>query len=150
MTGWSSADNRCETREASEPQLTRQCARSQRSCDAATAAVEKLTALADRGYYTGPEILKCEQAGINVLVPKSHTSNNLVPWARTAREKTPARGRGRKLFAKCQIRPTGWLIGAGEVMNFIAFLCGFAAAPRMTSQRCPHSPRSTRPRRVTV
>jgi hypothetical protein len=39
---------------------------------------EKLTALADRGYYAGPEILKCEQAGINVLVPKSHTSNNLA------------------------------------------------------------------------
>ena len=39
---------------------------------------EKLTALADRGYYAGPEILKCEQAGINALVPKSHTSNNLA------------------------------------------------------------------------
>ena len=39
---------------------------------------EKLTALADRGYYAGPEILKCEEAGINVLVPKSHTSNNLA------------------------------------------------------------------------
>ena len=39
---------------------------------------EKLTALADRGYYAGPEILKCEQAGINVLVPKSHTSGNLA------------------------------------------------------------------------
>jgi transposase len=37
----------------------------------------KLTALADRGYYAGPEVLKCEQAGINVLVPKSYTSNNL-------------------------------------------------------------------------
>jgi hypothetical protein len=32
----------------------------------------------DRGYYAGPEILKCEQAGINVLVPKSYTSNNLA------------------------------------------------------------------------
>ena len=39
---------------------------------------EKLTALADRGYYAGPEILKCEQVGINALVPKSHTSNNLA------------------------------------------------------------------------
>jgi transposase len=39
---------------------------------------DKLTALADRGYYAGPQILKCEQAGINVLVPKSHTSNNLA------------------------------------------------------------------------
>jgi transposase len=40
--------------------------------------IEKLTALADRGYYTGTEILACEQAGINALVPKSHTSNNLA------------------------------------------------------------------------
>jgi transposase len=39
---------------------------------------EKITALADRGYYAGPEILKCEQAGINALVPKSYTSNNLA------------------------------------------------------------------------
>jgi transposase len=39
---------------------------------------EKLTALADRGYYTGSEILKCEQAGINALVPKTHTSVNLA------------------------------------------------------------------------
>ena len=40
---------------------------------------DKFTALADRGYYAGPEILKCEQVGINALVPKSHTSNNLAP-----------------------------------------------------------------------
>jgi len=39
---------------------------------------EKITALADRGYYAGPEILACEQAGIIALVPKSHTSNNLA------------------------------------------------------------------------
>src|ERR1700736_1823846 len=36
------------------------------------------TALADRGYYAGPEILECEQARIIPLVPKSHTSNNLA------------------------------------------------------------------------
>jgi hypothetical protein len=30
--------------------------------------------------------------------------------------------RGRKLFAKCQIRPTACLISAGELMNFSAFL----------------------------
>jgi transposase len=39
---------------------------------------EKLTALADRGYYNGEEIVACEQAGINALVPKSYTSNNLA------------------------------------------------------------------------
>jgi transposase len=40
--------------------------------------VNDLTALADRGYYKGEEILECEQAGINALVPKSHTSGNLA------------------------------------------------------------------------
>jgi hypothetical protein len=40
--------------------------------------IEKLTALADRGYYKGEEILACERAGINALVPKSYTSNNLA------------------------------------------------------------------------
>jgi hypothetical protein len=39
---------------------------------------ERLTALADRGYYKGEEILACEQAVINALVPKSYTSSNLA------------------------------------------------------------------------
>jgi transposase len=37
---------------------------------------KKLTAIADRGYYKGEEILACDQAGITALVPKSLTSNN--------------------------------------------------------------------------
>lgn len=36
----------------------------------------ELIALADRGYYEGYEILKCEQAGIAAVVPKPLTSNN--------------------------------------------------------------------------
>jgi hypothetical protein len=36
--------------------------------------VESLTALADRGYFKGEEILKCEQQGITPLVPKPLTS----------------------------------------------------------------------------
>jgi len=40
--------------------------------------VEQLTVLADRGYFKGEEILECKRAGINALVPKSHTSNNLA------------------------------------------------------------------------
>ncbi len=36
----------------------------------------ELTALADRGYFSGKEILACEQRGITALVPKSMTSNN--------------------------------------------------------------------------
>ena len=36
--------------------------------------VEKLTAVADRGYYKSEEILACHQAGITVFVPKTVTS----------------------------------------------------------------------------
>ena len=34
------------------------------------------TALADRGYFNGDQILECDRAGITALVPKSLTSNN--------------------------------------------------------------------------
>ena len=37
---------------------------------------EHLTALADRGYFSSEEILKCEQQGITALVPKPLTSNS--------------------------------------------------------------------------
>lgn len=37
---------------------------------------EEFTAIADRGYYKGEEILSCHEAGIIALVPKSLTSNN--------------------------------------------------------------------------
>jgi transposase len=37
---------------------------------------EKLEVLADRGYYTGPEIRACELAGIKTYVPKPMTSNS--------------------------------------------------------------------------
>ena len=36
---------------------------------------EKLQVLADRGYFSGEEILKCEQADILPLVPRPLTSN---------------------------------------------------------------------------
>jgi len=36
--------------------------------------VEKLEAVADRGYYSGEEILACDQAGIAVTLPKPMTS----------------------------------------------------------------------------
>ncbi len=36
-------------------------------------AVDKLTAVADRGYYKSEEILACHEAGINVFVPKTVT-----------------------------------------------------------------------------
>jgi transposase len=37
---------------------------------------QDITAIADRGYYKGEEILVCHEAGITALVPKSFTSNN--------------------------------------------------------------------------
>jgi hypothetical protein len=36
----------------------------------------KLTVLADRGYFKGEKILGCEEAGITTLVPKPQASNN--------------------------------------------------------------------------
>ena len=41
----------------------------------ATLGVEKLDAVADRGYFNGEEILACEEAGITVTLPKPMTSN---------------------------------------------------------------------------
>lgn len=38
-------------------------------------AVDKLTAVADRGYYKSEEILACHEAGITVFVPKTVTSS---------------------------------------------------------------------------
>ena len=38
--------------------------------------VEELEVIADRGYFKGPEILKCEEAGITSFVPKTMTSDN--------------------------------------------------------------------------
>ncbi len=40
--------------------------------------VDKLDAVADRGYFNGEEILACEEAGITVTLPKPLTSNNKV------------------------------------------------------------------------
>jgi hypothetical protein len=42
----------------------------------AAMGTDELTALADRGYFKGDEILECERAGITALVPKSLTSGN--------------------------------------------------------------------------
>ena len=35
---------------------------------------ERLTVLADRGYYSGPEVLACEEAGVTPICPKPLTS----------------------------------------------------------------------------
>ena len=38
--------------------------------------VEELSVVADRGYYSGPELLDCERVGITTYVPKTHTSGS--------------------------------------------------------------------------
>ena len=40
----------------------------------AAMGTDELTAIADRGYFKGEEILACDEAGITVIVPKSTTS----------------------------------------------------------------------------
>jgi transposase len=40
----------------------------------AVLGVDRLEAVADRGYYNSPEILECDQAGITVTLPKPMTS----------------------------------------------------------------------------
>ena len=42
----------------------------------AVLGVEKLDAIADRGYFSGEEILTCDNAGITVTLPKPMTSNS--------------------------------------------------------------------------
>ncbi len=37
--------------------------------------VEKLSVVADRGYYSGPELRDCEQVGISTYVPRTDTSD---------------------------------------------------------------------------
>ncbi len=41
-----------------------------------TLGVEHLDAVADRGYFSGEEILECENAGITVTLPKPMTSHS--------------------------------------------------------------------------
>jgi Transposase DDE domain len=42
----------------------------------ATLETKKLDVIADRGYFSGEEILACDQAGIAVTLPKPMTSNS--------------------------------------------------------------------------
>ncbi len=44
----------------------------------ATFGVEKLDAVADRGYFSGEEILACDNAGITVTLPKPMTSGSMA------------------------------------------------------------------------
>jgi hypothetical protein len=39
---------------------------------------DKLSAIADRGYFSGEQILECDEAGIVPLVPKPLTSSGIT------------------------------------------------------------------------
>ena len=43
-----------------------------------TLEAESLDVIADRGYFSGPEILACERAGITVTLPKPMTSHSIA------------------------------------------------------------------------
>src|SRR5262245_45416342 len=59
------------------------CVKTRRLAKAAkaTLGVERLDAVADRGYFSGEEILACENAGITVTLPKPMTSNSKAEGA---------------------------------------------------------------------
>jgi hypothetical protein len=42
----------------------------------AAVGFETIEAVADRGYYSGEEIVACEQAGITVYLPKAHRQSD--------------------------------------------------------------------------
>jgi hypothetical protein len=58
---------------------------------------EAIEAVADRGYYSGEEIVACEQAGITVYLPKPMTSG-LPPKAASASRTLPILLRTMSIF----------------------------------------------------
>ena len=58
----------------------------------ATLQTDKLEAVADRGYFSGEEILTCEKSGITVTLPKPMTSG--------AKAQGPLRQAGLRLSAR--------------------------------------------------
>lgn len=70
--------------------------------------VEELDVVADRGYFSSEQILKCEQAGVAVTLPKPQTSG----------------GKARGLFVKADFRylpdEDAYICPAGEVLEFIS------------------------------
>jgi len=71
-----------------------------------TLGVEKLDAVADRGYFKGEEILACENAGITVTLPKPMTSGML------------ARGRFGKQDFRYVADEDAYICPAGETLPY--------------------------------
>jgi Transposase DDE domain len=63
----------------------------------ATLEAESLDVVADRGYFSGEEILKCDKAGITVTLPKPITRMQVLQQARF-----PLRGCGGRLHLSCR------------------------------------------------
>jgi transposase len=72
----------------------------------AVLGVEKLDAVADRGYFSGGEILACENAGITVTLPKPMTSGML------------ARGRFGKQDFRYVVDEDVYICPAGETLPY--------------------------------
>jgi hypothetical protein len=79
-----------------------------RMTEQARAAIgsEAIEAVADRGYYSGEEIVACEQAGITVYLPKPMTSGLL------------AKGRFGKQDFVYVVADDGYLCPAGEQLTY--------------------------------
>src|SRR3954469_8145386 len=79
-----------------------------RMTEQARAAIgsEVIEAVADRGYYSGEEIVACEQAGITVYLPKPMTSGLL------------AKGRFGKQDFVYVVADDGYLCPAGEQLTY--------------------------------
>jgi transposase len=98
---------------------------------------EKRTALADRGYCNGEEILACEQAGINALVPKSYTSNNL---AKGQFDKRDVHYNAGKDEYRCPAGQRAIWRFKGIERGFVSRVC----STRRHSKRCKHGWRRCR------
>jgi transposase len=96
---------------------------------------EAITVVADRGYFTGEQIVECEQSGIATLVPKPHTSGNKAKgffdkqdfryMAEDDEYQCPAGQRAIKRFTRIEHRQT--------VTRYWSSAC----------PRCPMKPRCT-------
>ena len=66
----------------------------------------KLTAIADRGYYSGEEIKACDDAGIVPLVPKNFTSTSR-PTVATTRVTSFTTPSAMRIAARPESTPSG-------------------------------------------
>ena len=130
--------------------------------------VDKLEAVADRGYFNGEEILACEQAGICVTLPKPMTSGAksegrfgkqdfvyirrrmsiAAPLARSSNS-TMAAMSGAWFRNRVQATPSGFMasswVGISKILlpykhaSTIPAVCSLASTVRSTIQRASYA-----------